>query len=664
MSSDNIRLHISQPPTVCLSMIVKNESRIICRFLDSVRPLVDYVCICDTGSSDDTIALINKYLEENQMSGHVITKEFVDFSTNRNYALEEAKKYGDYVLLLDADMRLVNTDKFDKACLDGTGYYIKQCGGSLEYYNLRLIPSRPDSKYCGVTHEFLAFDGRKANLEHLTIDDIGDGGCKSDKFIRDERLLREGLKHEPNNARYLFYLANTLRDLGKHQEAIEYYERRVTAGGWDEEVFYSRYQIGLCYEKIGSTCEASMEKAYMDAWVSRPSRAEPLFDMARYFRLHGNNAKSWAYATVGRDIKPSGDKLFVHSDKYGTAFDRELSIVSYYVPPGVKSPNLFRRLFREDTTDLDLMNYQFYMRRFVPDNVHDFGCTYTCEIGGVPIDYKSSTPCIISNTDGYDMVIRMVSYSITSDGQYVGHESTNMVSSVYRRVGLSADLTVVWEDDGYYHMHDIQGQPKNWGGRTLHGIEDMKIFRKDRTLTAIGNTCTPDAKIGMIWGRLAHDAVYKHIDMIDDTCEKNWCVVPTVDDRFTLVYKWHPLTLIDVNTSTGQVTQTKQVNMPSIFKHVRGSTDGCVYGGHIYFLGHIVRHTKPRTYNHICVKFDMNMNYVGCSFPFKLSATPVEYCLGMVVEEDRMLFSYSENDASSKVASIRRERFFEEYWME
>ena len=44
-------------------------------------------------------------------------------------------------------------------------------------------------------------------LKDLSIDDRGDGGCKEDKFERDERLLRQGLEEEPNNGRFLFYLA-------------------------------------------------------------------------------------------------------------------------------------------------------------------------------------------------------------------------------------------------------------------------------------------------------------------------------------------------------------------------------------------------------------------------------------------------------------------------
>jgi len=36
-------------PTVCLNMIVKNESKVIERLLNSALPLIDTYCICDIG---------------------------------------------------------------------------------------------------------------------------------------------------------------------------------------------------------------------------------------------------------------------------------------------------------------------------------------------------------------------------------------------------------------------------------------------------------------------------------------------------------------------------------------------------------------------------------------------------------------------------------------
>ena len=655
MLQENVTLKITSVPTITLSMIVKNESKIICRFLDSVKTLIDYACICDTGSTDDTIDVINNYFEKNKMRGKVITKEFVNFQENRNYALNEAKKHGDYVLLLDADMKLVNSDKIVKSKLNGAGYMLLQKGGSLSYYNLRLIPSSLHSEYIGVTHEYLSFDGPMNKMEDVYINDVGDGGCKSDKFIRDEKLLKQGLQDDPGNSRYMFYLANTLRDLSKYVEAIEYYKQRINAGGWEEEVFYSQYQIGLCFERMGEHYENNMETAYMNAWALRPTRAEPLYDLAHYFRLKSNNVKSWGYAMIGKDIPQPDDKLFVHTDKYGIAFNKELSIVSYYVPVAKKEHSLFNEIFKHDTSPGDIANYMFYCKQFIADNIYDFSCTHTADLFDQNMIYYGSSPCIIPFDNGYKMNIRLVNYKIQPDGSYLVGDvisTTNKLVTLDNQFNKVGDETMV--------TMDISGIADGMNHR-LHGVEDIRIAEYGGKTIFTGTICNSKSKIGMAMGEYKNNPDIVELDMLS-SCEKNWVLVPG-RDKMEIVYSWNPLCVKEVDPETGHIKDLYTKSMPSIFNHVRGSTNGIIHDKYIYFYSHLVLHGNPRKYIGIISKFDMKMNYIGCSYPFKLSQSSIEYCLGMIIEDERIVFSYSENDGSSKIAVINKERFFNDFWM-
>ena len=47
--------------SLCLNMIVRNESKIITRLLTSVLPIIDTYVICDTGSTDDTVSIIKDF---------------------------------------------------------------------------------------------------------------------------------------------------------------------------------------------------------------------------------------------------------------------------------------------------------------------------------------------------------------------------------------------------------------------------------------------------------------------------------------------------------------------------------------------------------------------------------------------------------------------------
>jgi glycosyltransferase involved in cell wall biosynthesis len=202
---------------LCLNMIVKNESRIIERLLSSVLSIVDTYCICDTGSTDNTPEIIREFMKKHNKPGEVIIEPFNNFGYNRSFALDKAEPWGEYALLLDADMKLVIKPEFSKAELKDDGYLLIQGNPDMKYYNTRIVKTGIGVKCVSPTHEYYDFpkDSVQVKLLSLYIDDIGDGGCKADKFERDIRLLKEGLEEEPNNGRYHFYIGNSYKNIGK-----------------------------------------------------------------------------------------------------------------------------------------------------------------------------------------------------------------------------------------------------------------------------------------------------------------------------------------------------------------------------------------------------------------------------------------------------------------
>ena len=140
---------------ICLNMIVKNESRVIVRLLTSVLPLIDTYCICDTGSTDDTIEIIKTFFDERNIHGVIISEPFINFQHNRNVALKACYGMSDYIILLDADM-VLNVSNFNKNDLqDNHMYSILQGNNSFYYPNVRIIKNDGTSKYVGVTHEYI-----------------------------------------------------------------------------------------------------------------------------------------------------------------------------------------------------------------------------------------------------------------------------------------------------------------------------------------------------------------------------------------------------------------------------------------------------------------------------------------------------------------------------
>lgn len=339
---------------ICLTMIVKNESRIIKRCLDSVKNIIDCISICDTGSTDNTVAIVEEYLKEKNILGKVHQHPWKNFGHNRTLSAKAAQTTlkelnfplsKTYLLFLDADMILVVHPEFNKNDLSDESYLISQKNTDLAYFNLRLALASKPWESVGVTHEYwtCAFPHKREKLVTLEIDDREDGGCKNDKLERDARLLTQGLQDEPNNERYMFYLAQTYRALKDYDNSIKWCKNRINAGGWKEEVWYSKFMIAENYKEMGE-----WEKAltwYLDAYEYNPERAEPLQKIANCYRVNGKNQLAYLFAKHGSTISfPKDQILFISYPVYDYQFDEEISIAAYYTGKKAEGLEALNRL--------------------------------------------------------------------------------------------------------------------------------------------------------------------------------------------------------------------------------------------------------------------------------------------------------------------------------
>ncbi|MDQ8012288.1 MAG: glycosyltransferase family 2 protein [Flavobacterium nitrogenifigens] len=319
-------------------MIVKNEAQIISRLLNSVENIIDAIVICDTGSTDNTINIIEDWAYTKNIPCKVQQDKWIDFGTNRTNAIIYAKEYLDsysnkadkwYFLFLDADMQLIVNPTFDKNKLKDPTYSIKQFRNStFEYYNTRLVRSDVQMQYIGPTHEFLETNSPKnTSFELLKIYDIGDGGSKTDKFERDIKLLSAAVESEPENPRHIFYLANSYFDIDNYISAKQYYEARSKMSGWEEERWYAKYKWGLCLLKLSSEKEA--EDVLLEAFQERPWRAEPIFQLADYYHKRDDHARSYMYASLASKVTSTKDDL-LFIDKNANGGNGPLEIISVH----------------------------------------------------------------------------------------------------------------------------------------------------------------------------------------------------------------------------------------------------------------------------------------------------------------------------------------------
>ena len=125
--------------TIGLCMIVKNEAAVIARCLQSVASWIDTWTIVDTGSTDQTAAVIQSTTQALGIPGRLHHRLWQDFGHNRSEAIELARAHSDYLLFIDAD-EVLQWQGGSRPALQADAYsYIMQ-HGELRY---ERIASRP-----------------------------------------------------------------------------------------------------------------------------------------------------------------------------------------------------------------------------------------------------------------------------------------------------------------------------------------------------------------------------------------------------------------------------------------------------------------------------------------------------------------------------------------
>jgi tetratricopeptide (TPR) repeat protein len=656
-------------PTLCLNMIVKNESKIIRRLLESVLPVIDCYCICDTGSTDNTVQLIQEFFNTKNISGKIVNEPFKNFAHNRNFSLQSCVGMSDYVLFLDADM-ILKVNNFDKKSLLINDYFFLLQGSESFYYqNTRIIKNNGLFKYVGVTHEYIDSPPNSTSSQiekdKLFILDIGDGGSKNDKFERDIRLLSEAIVLEPKNERYHFYLANSYHDSGKFEQAIEIYKKRIELGGWEQEVWYSYYRIGLCYKNLNKMEQAIC--AWMNAYNFSQLRVENLYEIIHHYRnISKHKLAELFYNIASNVLSKTVDKdkfLFLHNDVYTFKIYYEYTIFAFYNSVKDISQQIIKVLNHSHDSPINsnlFTNMKYYKQVLTANKKINFSNVTKISVNNEDIDFNSSSSCLInSKHGGYIMNVRYVNYYINSGGNYLNCDKN--ITTYNKYIELDNNFTVTNEK-----MFESE-----YDGRRYIGIEDVRIFNDVETneLLFIGTGYHKNEQIGIVNGK--YDINKNTLDynevkssFSNNGCEKNWVYVDYKNSTH-VIYKWHPLQICKINQETNLLDLIENKEMPLIFSHARGSTCGykymnnvskcdnsismSIYETEIWFVLHLVSYEQPRHYYHMFAVFDNSMNLLHYSAPFKFDGEAIEYCLSLIVEDDRVLINYSNWDRTTSI---------------
>lgn len=321
------------------------------KFLESCKDWIDGIVISDTGSKDNTIDLILQWKKENGKLGVVVRHDWVNFEHNRNKALESCLSwlYGqptykensnNYVIFMDADDQLAIEDKskFAQQLNDMKleKYMINIRNEYITYGRWFAIKAPKQKETCtchwvGVVHECIEREGKDGYLFNAYIHERREGARSADpmKYLRDALLLEADLKKNPENARSVFYLAQSYRDYGgplfKRMAEKLYLKRAVMKTGWSEEVYVSLIEAAKCREIRGKN-DSRVIELYTRAFNVNPKRLEAPYFLIKHNRIQGNQIFGYTFGKSLLHLQPSTTFLFVDQSIYDWKFADEVAV--------------------------------------------------------------------------------------------------------------------------------------------------------------------------------------------------------------------------------------------------------------------------------------------------------------------------------------------------
>lgn len=369
-------------------MIVRDEQDNLAPCLDTVLHLIDAFAIIDTGSVDNTIAVIREIMSAHGIPGEVISRPWKDFGHNRTEALLHAEAVIEkldpkgknvwYAMFMDADNRASGNDDqsefpIDKQSLIHDCYDVEMRTGGAYYPYVWMVRIDPSKKWNWFypRHEYIAPEGNWTPTRDMLTGGYIDRSCAGYRsrnkhvFLEDALELLKLLKENPDDPRAVFYSAQSFRDADLPDLARVLYQRRATMGGWTQEVYESLLHLGRTRFNQGDYGPETVD-ILLDAFEKCPQRLDAPFCLVRMWRLQGRFHIAWNFARGLLDVVPPKDALFMNREVHEWGFFEEAGLCAYYAGDRVSFQKLMKRVLKVKNLPPDA-------RERTQKNLEDFG---------------------------------------------------------------------------------------------------------------------------------------------------------------------------------------------------------------------------------------------------------------------------------------------------
>lgn len=366
---------------IALVMMLKNEEKRLHITLNSAIGFIDSIVVYDTGSTDNTISILEEFSGKHGITLHLLRGEFIDFAKSRNVCLEFADSISniDYYLLLDCNdelrggrhLRELAQNYQDKP---NTAFLVKQewWSGHLDrYFNVRFIKARSGWIYMHRVHEWLkntTYDRDEDGPPIVRVDEdliiyqdrTQDDDKTGHRFKRDYELLLEDYREDPTEPRIIFYLAQTCACLNNLDESFYYYKLRTSLGGFWEERYHAYSRCGDLSEKLGHPWKETFGW-YMQAFEFC-NRVEPILSIAKHYIAEKNWLLGFTFSDLACKLTyPTHCHLFLDRKAYDYERWHWLGVAAHFAGFHTEGKAGCKKAAESEfATEIDLNNAKIY----------------------------------------------------------------------------------------------------------------------------------------------------------------------------------------------------------------------------------------------------------------------------------------------------------------
>ena len=296
-----------------LCIMVKNGGPQFEQMLLDNFSFFDKWTILDTGSTDETINIINRVLV-GKKKGQLFQEPFINFRDSRNRCLELAGKTCKFITMLDDTYviegnvrRFLNEVRGDQFS-NSFSLYIKS--QDYIYTSNRIIKSESELRYVNKIHEVIN-DNNNNNVcipyEVSVINDRTFDYMEKRTMERkqlDLKLLFEELEENPLDPRTYYYLGQTYNFLADYEKAFYYFTKRAefTNSGFIQERVAALFELAQIanfrLNKPWHTCE----ELYNICYQTDKSRPEALYFIGLHYYLENNYNQAFGYLKKAFEI--------------------------------------------------------------------------------------------------------------------------------------------------------------------------------------------------------------------------------------------------------------------------------------------------------------------------------------------------------------------------